>query len=80
MFSLKRFGIGVKITAGLLFFLIILAVATSWLVVHGFSQAEQAAVQRVSENLQKKKDGKPDSDDFSRSTAFRCGIAARLLT
>lgn len=52
MSALRRVGIGVKITAGLLVFLIILAVATSWLVQRGFSQAEQSAVQRSAGSLQ----------------------------
>lgn len=52
MAFLKRLGIGVKITAGLLVFLVILAVATTWLVRMGFSQAEQSAVQRSAGSLQ----------------------------
>jgi signal transduction histidine kinase len=52
MSALKRLGIGVKITVGLLVFLIILAIATSWLVQQGFSQAEQSAVQRSAGSLQ----------------------------
>ncbi len=52
MSALRRLGIGVKITVGLLVFLIILAVATSWLVQRGFSQTEQSAVQRSAGSLQ----------------------------
>lgn len=52
MSAIRRLGIGLKITAGLLVFLIILAVATSWLVQRGFSQAEQSAVQHSAGSLQ----------------------------
>jgi hypothetical protein len=52
MSAFRRLGIGAKITVGLLVFLIILAVATSWLVQRGFSQAEQSAVQRSAGSLQ----------------------------
>jgi signal transduction histidine kinase len=52
MFKFNRLGIGVKITAGLLLFLFILAVSTSWLVDRGFKLAEQTAVQRSAESLQ----------------------------
>ncbi|MFN8445445.1 MAG: histidine kinase [Caldilineaceae bacterium] len=52
MFKRNRVGIGIKITAGLLIFLVILALATSWLVAQGFTLAEQTAVQRTANSLQ----------------------------
>ena len=45
--------IGVKISSGLLAFLLILAIATGWLVARGFSQAEQAAVQHSADSLKR---------------------------
>ena len=53
MFKQSKLGIRIKITAGLLVFLLILAAATSWLVTRGFNQAEQTAVGRSAESLQK---------------------------
>jgi signal transduction histidine kinase len=44
--------ISVKITAGLLIFLSMVALATSWLTTNGFRQAEQSAVQRSADSLQ----------------------------
>ena len=44
--------ISVKITAGVLSFVLLLAVVTSLLVARGFNQAEQAAVQRSADSLQ----------------------------
>lgn len=52
MFKRNRLRIGVKMTAGLLVFLLVLAVATIWLVAGGFDQAEQTAVQRSTQSLQ----------------------------
>lgn len=52
MLKRKRLGIGLKITAGLLLFLVILAVATIGLVAGGFGRAEQTAVQRSAASLQ----------------------------
>lgn len=51
MFTRNRFGIGFKITAGLLAFVFILALATIWLVAGGFAQAEQTAVQHSAASL-----------------------------
>ncbi len=44
--------ISVKITAGVLSFVLLLAVVTSLLVARGFNQAEQAAVQRSADSLE----------------------------
>jgi signal transduction histidine kinase len=44
--------LGVKIAAGLLVFWVILAVAIGWLMMRGFAQAEQTAVQHSAESLQ----------------------------
>jgi signal transduction histidine kinase len=52
MLKFKRLGIGYKITTGLLAFLFLLAIATSWLVQKGFGQAEQRAAQRSEVSLQ----------------------------
>lgn len=51
MFRMNR--ISVKITAGVMAFVVLVAVVTSLLVARGFSQAEQAAVQRSADSLQK---------------------------
>lgn len=50
MFHINR--ISFKITAGVMAFVVLLAVATSLLVARGFNQAEQAAVQRSADSLQ----------------------------
>jgi len=50
MFRMNR--ISVKITAGVLAFVLLLAAATSLLVARGFDQARQAAVQRSADSLQ----------------------------
>ena len=52
MFKRIKMGIGIKITTGLLVFLMVLAVATIWLVTRGFNQAEQTAVGHSAESLQ----------------------------
>lgn len=50
MFRMNR--ISVKITAGVLAFVLLLATVTSLLVARGFDQAKQAAVQRSADSLQ----------------------------
>ncbi|MBE0669943.1 MAG: HAMP domain-containing protein [Anaerolineales bacterium] len=45
--------ISIKITAGVMAFVLLLAVATSLLLTRGFDQAERAAVQRSADSLQK---------------------------
>lgn len=54
MVSRRHFPIGFKITAGLLAFLIILALATSLLVANGFKIAEQSAIEHITGSLQSK--------------------------
>ncbi|MBI3175282.1 MAG: HAMP domain-containing protein [Chloroflexi bacterium] len=49
---LRMNRISVKITAGVLAFVLLLAVVTSLLVARGFDQAKQAAVQRSADSLQ----------------------------
>ncbi len=49
---LRMNRISVKITAGVMAFVVLLAVVTSALVARGFDQAEQAAVQRSADSLQ----------------------------
>jgi signal transduction histidine kinase len=44
--------VGVKITAGVLALIVLLAIVTSTLVARGFDQAEQAAVQRSADSLE----------------------------
>lgn len=50
MFRMNR--ISVRLTAGVMSFVVLLAIVTSLIVAHGFDQAEQAAVQRSAESLQ----------------------------
>ncbi len=50
MFKINR--ISIKITAGLLVFLLAVAMATTWVTTNGFRQAEQSAVQHSADSLQ----------------------------
>lgn len=50
---LRMNRISIKITAGVMAFVLLLAVATSLLLTRGFDQAERAAVQRSADSLQK---------------------------
>ena len=51
MLNMNR--ISVKITAGLLVFLLLVALATSWVMTNGFRQTEQTAVQFSEESLER---------------------------
>ena len=52
MFKRNKMALGIKITAGLLVFLVVLGVATIWLVTRGFNQAERTAVGHSAESLE----------------------------